>query len=80
MKNVAVRGILLPLQRRGRCLSLAPGRSPVSSRVSEPWRPSGAEPPSEGRQMLGERQDGNSTGSVSIDPISFLLCLHLLDD
>lgn len=80
MKNAAVHGILLPLRQCGRCLSLAPGHSPVASHVSEPWRPLGAEPACEARQMLGKGQDGNSTGSFSIDPISFFLCLHLLDD
>lgn len=61
-------------------LPLATSRSPAASHVSEPQRPSGAEPAHEARQMLGKRQDGHAAGSVSIDSISFLLCLHLLDD
>lgn len=78
MKNVAVCRILLPWQWHGRCLSLAPSHSPAAPHVSEPWRPLGAEPACKARNMLGKGH--YVAASVSTDTISFLLCLHLLDD
>lgn len=51
---------------------------PCSSTLSVPWRPLGAEPALKARNMLGKGHD--VAGSVSTDTISFLLCLHLLDD
>lgn len=51
---------------------------PCSSALSEPWRALGAEPALKARNKLGKRH--SVAGSVSTDSISFLLCLHLLDD